>query len=137
MLIPFLCFVNFLSQMVSVFLLKKRAQERTEELNHDFRTVLENQYAWIYVVDSEDYTLRFLNGKVAEVAPNAKKGAYCYKSLMGNDAPCENCPIKLSSEGGTCRIINDHLGLKVDATAAPIHWDGKKEWLLTCRAAKD
>ena len=125
--------LTFLSQMVSVFLLKKRAQERTDEINNDLRRVLESQYAWVYVIGHENYKLRFLNGRVLEVAPNAKKGEYCYKALMGRDTPCEICPIKT---GGTCRVSNKHLGLEVDATAAPIHWDGKKEWLLTCRAAE-
>ena len=124
--------LTFLSQLVSVFLLKKRAQERTDAINNDLRRVLESQYAWVYVVGHENYELRFLNGRVLEVAPNAKKGEHCYKALMGRDAPCEECPIKT---GGTCRISNTYLGLEVDATVAPIHWDGKKEWLLTCRQA--
>ncbi len=128
--------LTFLSQMVSVFLLKKRAQERTEDLNADLRKVLETQYAWVYVIDSESYELKFLNGRVLDVAPDAKKGEPCYKALMGNDVPCKTCPIKLNDgKGGTCLIQNEYLDLKVNATAAPIHWDGKKEWLITCREA--
>ncbi len=126
--------IIFLSQLVSVFILKKRAQERSEILNSDLKKILESQYAWVYVVEPETYKIQFLNGRVSEIAPDARKGEYCYKTLMGYDKPCDECPIRLGGgRGGTCRISNQYLDVDVDATATQIHWSGKEQWLLTCR----
>ncbi len=130
--------LTFLSQLVSVFLLKKRAQDYTDALNNDLKNVLESQYAWIYVVEPDTYHLQFLNGKVTEIAPDAKHGAFCHKVLMGLDEPCPNCPIKMNGgNGGSCRIHNEYLNLVVNASAAPIHWSGKQQWLITCRQQEE
>jgi len=126
--------LTFLSQVLSVFLLKQRVQEQTNTLVRDLRAVLDNQYAWTYVIDPNTFRLRFFNGKILTAAPDAKTGAICYKVLMNQDSPCESCPALCGDgSGGSCLIDNRHLNLYVRATAHPIHWDGEKAWLITCR----
>ena len=82
--------------------------------------------------------MSFINGKVFEVAPEAKIGTQCYKALMGLDAPCPDCPIKLNGgKGGSCVITNDYLNLKVTSNALPIKWEGRDQYLITCNEYKD
>ena len=126
--------LTFLSQLLSVFLLKQRAREQSELMVKDLRSVLDNQYAWTYVVDPDDYTIQFLNGKTLDIAPDAREGSYCYQTLMGKNAPCDSCPTRLSDGcGGSCILNNTYLGLRVRASAHTIHWNGKPCWLVTCQ----
>jgi putative two-component system response regulator len=126
--------LSFVSKLASVFLLKKRTHDRASALLRDLEQILETQNAWTYIINPSDYSLRFINGKVFEVAPEANIGAKCYKTLMGLDNPCKLCPVALNGgKGGECVIANDHLGLKVTASAMPITWEGKDQFLLTCR----
>lgn len=126
--------LSFVSKLASIFLLKKRSHDRANALLRDLEQILETQNAWTYIINPSDYTLRFINGKVLEVAPEAKIGAKCYKSLMGLDCPCDLCPVALNDgKGGECVVDNKHLGLKVTASAMPITWEGKDQFLLTCR----
>ena len=120
--------LTFLSRLVSVFLLKQRAQDRTELTVRELRRVLDSQFAWTYIVDPDSHTLRFANGKVLELTAEAREGALCHKALMGRDTPCEQCPIHC----GSCLIRNDHLGVQVTARSHSIHWEGKPSCLITC-----
>ncbi len=129
--------LTLLSQIITVFILKKRANEYSAVLNEDIQEILENQYAWVYVIDPVDFKINFLNSRTAEIAPLAKKGDFCYKVLMGIDEPCKSCPTFLNNgTGGSCDITNSYLNLTVKASASKIHWDGKKQWLITCKEKK-
>ncbi|MBQ2819518.1 MAG: diguanylate cyclase [Clostridia bacterium] len=130
--------LSFVSKLISVFLLKQRTHDRTVALLEDLCNVLERQNAWTYIIDPSSYGLSFINGKVFEVAPEAKIGTQCYKALMGLDAPCPDCPIKLNGgKGGSCVITNDYLNLKVTSNALPIKWEGRDQYLITCNEYKD
>ena len=72
--------MRILSEMLSVFLLKERAQEKTARRLDDLSSVLDNQTAWIYVLDPDTCKLRFLNAKTKAIAPDAKEGMLCYKA---------------------------------------------------------
>lgn len=43
--------LSFISELLSLFLLKQRAQDNVMELAGDLRAVLDHQNSWIYVVD--------------------------------------------------------------------------------------
>ncbi|MBR2382252.1 MAG: diguanylate cyclase, partial [Anaerotignum sp.] len=73
--------LTFFSQMLSVILLKKRAQDETERHASDLHSILDSQNAWIYVIDPKTCRLKFLNAKTKELAPNVKIGDYCYKGI--------------------------------------------------------
>lgn len=129
--------LSFLSQMISVFILKRRAQLRSDALLEDMKRIFENQFSWVYVVDPDTYTISFCNGRTLELVPDIKKDSICHKALLGKDTPCAECPINKGECGGTSFIRNDVLGLSVNSSASPIHWDGKKQWLITCNEVKE
>lgn len=120
----------FLSQIISTFLLKKRIQDQTAVTLNDLRSVLNNQNAWVYVIEPETYRLHFINEQAKAFASNAAHDFPCYQALMGRNEPCEHCPIRNSSR--TAVFDNPHLGRKVRATADTVHWKGAMEWLVTC-----
>ncbi len=128
----------FFSEMLAVFLLKKRAQDATDRYAADLTSVLDNQNAWIYVIDPDDCTLKFLNAKTRSLAPDAKPGMKCYQCLMGRDDRCPNCPaLNIRKwKNNQVSIDNLYLGLSVDAESTLIRWGGSEACLLTCREIK-
>ena len=130
--------LTFFSELLAVFLLKKRAQDETQRYADDLASVLDNQNAWIYVIDPDDCTLKFLNAKTRSLAPNAQIGMKCHQCLMGSDERCANCPaLNIREKKNSCITIeNYYLGLRVEAESTLIRWGGKEACLLTCRELK-
>ncbi|MBQ8334418.1 MAG: diguanylate cyclase [Clostridia bacterium] len=122
--------LTFLSRIISIFVLKHRVQEATSKMASDLREILNHQYAWLYIIDPETYEIRFFNERTQKLVPGISDNAVCYKTLLGKDAPCENCPIR---NHGRTVIENYYLGLRVEAVASPIHWESRAHWLITCR----
>ena len=121
--------------MLSVFLLKEQAQVELASRVDDLSSVLDNQKAWIYVIDPDTCVLRFLNDKTREVAPEAKEGMFCYKALMGLDERCPGCPAEniRQAKNHERTIVNHHLNLHVQSEATLIRWGGEEACLLSCR----
>ena len=127
--------LTYLSEMLSVFLLKKRQQERTQQIAEDFRTILDNQNAWIYIIDPETCKLKYLNAKTRREAPNAKVGMPCYKALMGQNQRCPGCPCVniLQTKTGSARMYSEVFGHNMLAEATLVKWEGTQSCMLTCR----
>jgi len=122
--------LQFLSEVLALFLLKKRTQDKVVEQVANLQRVLDSQDAWVYVIDPVTYELKFLNKKIRALAPDSRDGMPCYQTFMGRDTPCENCP--LTAPHHTCVIENHKLGVLVRTQATQISWDGKDEYLVTC-----
>ncbi len=127
--------LTFLAQIISIFVLKERSRKESDIILHDLRDVLNSQFSWVYVIDSKNYALHFLNESTKKLVPNAVYGTPCYKALMNREAPCENCPI--TNRNHTATIYNDYLNLHVSASANRIIWKDKRDWLVTCRELED
>ena len=130
--------LQFLSEVMALFLLKKRIRDRAVEQAANLQTILDGQDAWVYVIDP-DYRLRFLNAKTKSIAPEAKPDMLCYQVFMGRETPCPDCPAAKLARGETPRsvIVNDHYCLRVSADAAPISWNGTPANLITCQDLVD
>ncbi len=122
--------LTFLSRIVSIFLVKHRNQEEMRKTVSNLRKVLNNQYAWVYIVDPETHRIRFFNEQTEHLIPDLTENAVCYRTFMNRDTPCESCLIR---HGKSMTIENAHLNKTVTARATPIHWQGKEQWLITCR----
>ena len=118
-----------------MFLLKQRQHEKTLNYAADMQSILDNQNAWIYIIDPEDCRLKYLNAKTRELAPDVKPGMRCYKALKGLDERCPGCPSLgiRQKKNATARIYNDQFNLNVLAEATLIQWGGEESCLLTCR----
>ncbi len=128
----------FFSEIISTFLLKKRAQEETEHRAQNLSSVLENQNAWIYVIDPDSFELLFVNEKTKALDSTIQEGLPCHSCIMKQEQPCPNCPVlDLNSSTHSEKIIfNQSLGLQVHSEATSIQWNGKDACLITCREVK-
>ncbi|MBQ4505182.1 MAG: diguanylate cyclase, partial [Firmicutes bacterium] len=131
--------LTFLSEVLSVFLLKHRAQLEIEQKAEDLNSILDNQNAWIYVVEPDTYELLFINEKTQKLAPTVKEGMTCYRELRGFNEPCPDCPMVGIRDVKSREIVvmNDYLDVKVLAEATLINWKGNEASLLTCWELKE
>ena len=127
--------LTFFSEALSMFLLRQRRQEKVERQAQELRSVLDNQDAWIYVVDPETHTMHHINSRLQEKHPTAKIGMCCYKTLESRDTPCPSCPMKhLENRENHAALIRrpDHPdGLLMEATK--IRWGGEDACLISGR----
>lgn len=127
--------LTYFSGMLSVFLMKQREQEKALRHADDMTSILDNQNAWIYIIDPDTCRLKYLNAKTKVLAPDVKPGMLCHKALMGLEERCPGCPSRniRQQKNGSALIHNEHFDLKVLAEATLIQWDGEESCLLTCR----
>jgi len=127
--------LTYFSEMISVFLLKKQEQERSAQRASELASILDNQNAWIYIIDPDSCELKYVNAKTRLLAPNVQTGMRCYESLMGCPQRCENCPALDIRDHKTCSTVmhNEQFNLDVLAEATLIQWEGQESCLLTCR----
>jgi len=127
--------LTYFSEMLSVFLLKKQKQDLALRHAEEMSSILDNQNAWIYIIDPDTCELKYLNAKTRELAPEAKLGMRCYEALMGQCERCDGCPSLNIRKKITdySYLNNDKFDLQVLAEATLIQWSGEESCLLTCR----
>lgn len=127
--------LTYFAEMLSVFLLKKRAQDKTTQRASELSSILDNQNAWIYIIDPDTCELKYLNAKTRALAPQAAEGMRCYQALMGLPERCPNCPSAdiCQTKNHSAFIRSEQFDLQVLAEATLIQWEGEESCLLTCR----
>ena len=86
--------LQFLAEIMVMFLLKKRAQATLRDTVEKLLMLLNAQENWVYVVDPESYRLDFLNDAAKRLSPEAAVGMRYYEALHRRNQPCEKCPMK-------------------------------------------
>lgn len=127
--------LTFISEILSTFLLKQRAQERTRQTAESMRTLLDNQDSWIYVIDLETYEMYFINQKTKNLVKHAEEGMKCYEAFFGRKEPCDKCParkLRDDMKNFSMEIYNPVLNVWSLADASKISWKGKEAVLLSC-----
>ncbi len=131
--------LSYFSEILSVFLMKHREQEKLNARSEEMHTLLDNQNALIYIIDPDDMTLIYRNEKTATMIPTSTLGEPCYKTLMQSDKPCPGCPAQKIREKGVDRsiLIDRKYGSRIMMDATMIHWHGKKCCLMNGRKIPD
>ena len=127
--------LSFIAEIVSTFLMKKRAQESEKRLVQDFRTLLDNQNSWVYVVDRESLRMLYINKKIMQDVPHACVGKPCYQVFSQRSTPCANCPALVLNEekpNDMREIYNPFLQAWWMMDASLLSWQGQPAILLTC-----
>ncbi|MBQ9979981.1 MAG: diguanylate cyclase [Oscillospiraceae bacterium] len=126
--------LQFLSEVLVMFLLKKRSQDKAIEQARSLRSILDQQDAWIYVIDPDTFTLKFLNANAKALAHDSKIGDVCYHTLMGREERCMGCPAVdiRKNKNAVAGITNPKFGVRARARAAEIDWEGSSACLMTC-----
>lgn len=119
-----------LSELIGIFLSKKRAQQRANRNLRRMQDLLDRQNASLYAVSQKDFRLLYLNKKMKQQYPFAAAGHCCYGAFFQRNAPCEGCPAR--NEEGYLEIFNPRLGIWSAVSASTIEWDGLDAVLLTC-----
>lgn len=125
--------LQFLAEVLAMFLLKKRAQDKMAEQAENLRRILDRQDVWLYVIDSDSCRLKFMNKKARE-GVSGDMDLPCYKALRGRDSRCENCPaMDIRRKKNDSVIIDDIcFGCRVHANASEIQWNGESACLVFC-----
>lgn len=127
--------LTFFSEALSMFLLRQRRQEEVQRQAEELRFVLDNQDAWIYVVDPQTHTLRYINTRLKEKHPHAMPGMICYRVLEDREEPCSHCPLKklAGRKNHSCLISprNQQDTLLLESTK--IRWNGEDACLISGR----
>ena len=100
--------------------------------------MLNNQEAWIYVIDPDTMEMKYINQQTKEMSDQMVKGAHCYSVFMGNNTVCAGCPAKKLSEKSNAEAVmyNELLGMKLQCCASEIQWDGERSCMITCHEIK-
>lgn len=127
--------LSYFSEMLTVFLLKKRQQEKAIRSANELQAILENQNAWIYITDPDTFEIRYLNRKARTMPNSPAVGMHCYKAIMGQDTPCEKCPAReiRAKKNDAVLLTNPICDCQVLADATLIRWNEEDACLLTCR----
>lgn len=130
--------LSSMSEMLSVFLLKKRAQDKAVRREKDLMRALDNQSAWIYIIDPETCELRFANARTRELLPQFTPGMVCHKSIMNREERCPGCPaLNIADKVSASAVMeNESLDLKVLVEASAMSWGGEPACMVSCRDVK-
>lgn len=69
-----------------------------------------------YIID-EDYNVLFINNTIKELYPSLEVGKKCYQYMLGLNAPCGHCPMKLM-DGETEKEVEVDDGIHTFALKA-------------------
>lgn len=125
----------FISKLLSISILKQRAQEKASKSSQDLISILNAQNEWIYVIDPISFKLLYINQKTHNIAPTVKLGMPCYEAFFDREIPCERCPAKdiLVKKNRTMEVYNPVLHVWTIADASKIPWSGQDACLLACQ----
>lgn len=126
--------LTFISEFLSMFLLKKRAQDRAVTAAKDLQGLLDSLNSWIYVIDPESWRLLYVNAKTSQDFPGVKAGMRCHEAFFRQGEPCQRCPAKECGAEGRTVVEADSPVFKicVGVEASRIKWEGKEALLMVC-----
>lgn len=126
--------LSFLSSILSIFLLKRKAETALAKTLESRLTILNSLPNYICVVNPVTHSIEYANDRMQELIPNIHSGALCYTSLRGGqNAPCKSCLVERIKRGDTdnLEIISENKGVHLSVKALYINWiDNKKMVLL-------
>ncbi|MEG0984825.1 MAG: diguanylate cyclase [Clostridia bacterium] len=125
--------LSFLSKVLSVFLFKRKTEVAVIENLHTRLKILDVLPDYICVVNPETHALVYANGKMQQLLPEARPGAFCFTTLRGGQAaPCETCLIERVKRGDTSNleIVSADGRLRLTVKALSINWSDDKKMVL-------
>ena len=130
--------LTFIADIVSTFLMKGRARDRSQELMDSLKSILDHQKEWIYVVDPGTHEILYANQMTREVLPELEVGVRCHQAFFKRDSPCGAWPIRKRDRSGRAvgRVYSWVVGMEVVAQVDVIPWlGGRQAYLLSCHPA--
>jgi len=127
--------LRFFSESLSMFLLRQRRQQKVQRQAEEMRFILDNQDAWIYVVDPETHQLLYVNSRLQEKFPGLLSGSLCHQMLENRDAPCACCPMAaLKDRQNHACLLEGHADQpEILLEATKIRWNDAQAVLISGR----
>lgn len=125
----------FVSEILSVFLMKHRVQQHALQTEKSLCTILDSQSSWIFLTDPHTFRMRYINRRLRESYSAAREGMRCHEVLFHRDAPCADCPVPHLTEerpGLVQEIYNPVLDAWGMTDASRIPWHGETVALVCC-----
>lgn len=131
--------LTFISEMLSVFLIKMRAQRKTNQYVRNLTSILDSRSEFIYVVDGESYEIKFVNAKARDRFAGIDVGQRCFEAINGMVARCEDCPTRHVQIGEhACNDMGcSKFGWTMHVEASVVTWQGKSAYLIVCKDSQD
>ena len=128
--------LNFLSEVLSMFLLQLRHQKQAQQQTDSLKSILDNQEDRTYIVHPETYQLQYANQKLMQQQPEIHPGMLCHQALHGLSSPCPGCPLTQLGNSTNYRHLayRQDIGSHVLVEAARIRWSGSDACLVTEKA---
>lgn len=127
--------LQLIAEILTIFLLKSRKEEMIELENKGLLQVLDNQDAFIYIVEEGTFELLYANKKTKVTSNSKCQGEYCYRLFMGRDKPCELCAARNATRtqpSDSIEFFNPTLKIWTDVCGSYIKWKGKDARLIVC-----
>lgn len=127
--------LKFISEILSTFLMKRKAQVRVQKEVENLMEVLNNLDGYVYVVEPDTFKMRFINRKTLLLDSAIQLEDHCYHSFYKRDSPCEICPLlqlKEQKDGTPLEMYNPFLKLWVSTKPSWITWEKKECILISC-----
>ncbi len=127
--------LSYYSEILSMFLLKYREQERVRTQAEELRTILENQDQRIYILDPNTYELKYINRKAQQESVNATTGQLCYQAFFERNTPCPGCPVAAARDQKSAWAVMEDAQHHNDifAEATTVTWMNEPCCMMTCR----
>ncbi|MDO4566595.1 MAG: PAS domain S-box protein, partial [Oscillospiraceae bacterium] len=121
------------SIILGTFLIKLR-QQKNAALSEDFLAALDDNAAYIYVINPNTHEMIYVNRALRSRFKDAPLGSICYEAAVGLDKPCENCSVRKLMESGVSEPVEvlRKDGLWMLTQASRINWDGLDAYMVAC-----
>lgn len=119
--------LSLIAQILTTFLLKKREEDRNEQIMVKLNTILNMQDAYIYAIRQDTYELLYLNQKTLRLDPSAKVGMTCYQAFFDRNTPCEKCPLT-----GATEVYNPQYDVWTKIRYYAMEWGDSNAYLINC-----
>lgn len=128
--------LQVIARILGVYLLKDRLNTFVADLQKGYRSAIEGQKDWFYVIDPETYQFLYINEQMKREFPGSLAGKACYEVFFNQNTPCENCPARLFDECRACAshaFWNDTIKKYLFSRVYEACWyDGKKVYMAEC-----
>lgn len=122
--------LSLISQMMSIFLQKRRVMDWNSEMKLQLHTILDSNDSCIYVIQQDSFELLYLSQNTKELKPKVQLGEFCYKAFYGKDSICDFCPLL---NGGTGELYVPEKNIHIKLQASSMKWLGNDAYLLSFR----
>ena len=127
--------LSSISKMIESYMVRMNVKKEKEEEIFYNEYVAENQKLTYYSIDINTHELLYASRYAEETFPGIHRGEKCYKTVMGRNEPCENCPVAEMLEGGdrkkyVTEIYHEEKDAWYTAAVTELKHNSHREYLL-------